>query len=238
LRFVLAFGSLLAITGCNPGSVDSRPETDSASTTELTTTVVPSEKRIADGTPLSTSPATNPLPVTASEPPQSLDPSVMRYLRCIDIDCAETLRDVVAVGPALTPQLLQLLRQGLAPELAAEMPGNAARATGLKVVAALGAMNDPRAIDPLAGELKNPDPLLRAEVVRALGGFRENSRALSAVLPLLRDPDPLVREVTVESLRRIGGVAAATALRQALEAEPADYIREAMAKAIRMLEAR
>jgi len=238
LRFVLVLGSLFALTGCNPGTVDARQVSGSASTTEIAATGVRSAKRIADCTALPTSPATSLAPGTAAEPPQSLDQSVIRYLRCTDIDCVDALRAVVAVGPSLIPQLLQLLRKGVSPELAAEMPGNATRAAGLKVVAALGALNDPRALDPLFGALKNSDPLLRAEVVRALGGFSGNSGALTALLPLLGDPDPLVREMTVASLQRIGCGEAVAALRKALDVESADYIRDAIVKAIRMLEAR
>lgn len=239
MRVVLVLSSLLLLTGCKPGSSDLRQASGSASAaTGNTTTVAHPEKRKADCAPLPVSPSADPVPEAATEQFRSLDPSIMRYLRCTDIDCADGLRAVVAAGPSLIPQLLQLLHNGPAPEIVAELPGNATRAVTLKVVAALGAMNDPRALDPLAGALKNPDPLLRAEVIRALGGFSGNSKALAALLPLLGDPDPLVREETVASLQKTGCGEAVAALRKALAVEPADYIRDAMVKAIRMLEAR
>ena len=238
MRFVVVLVSLLLLTGCDPSSADTWQAPVSAPATEVAATGSLTAKRIANCAPLPTNPATSLVPGTAAGPPHSLDQSVIRYLRCTDIDCADALHAVVAVGPSLIPQLLQLLQKGVPSELAEEIPGNATRAVKLKVIAALGALKDPRALDPLFGALKNTDPLQRAEVVRALGGFSGNSKALTALLPLLGDPDPLVREMTVEALQRIGCGEAVAALRKALDAEPADYIRDTIVKAIRMLETR
>ena len=238
LRFIVVLLSLPLPTGCIPGSAAPRHAPGGAPATDVVATGSLTAKRIANCAPIPTNPATSPAPGTAAVPPRALDESVIRYLRCTDFNCADALHAVVAVGPSLIPQLSQLLQRGAPTKLAAELPGDASRTVGLKAVAALGALGDPRAIVALIGTLRNPDPLLRAETARALGGFSGNHEALTVLLPLLSDFDPLVRETTVEALQRIGCGQAVAALHDALDTEPADYIRRAIEKALQALEAR
>lgn len=154
----------------------------------------------------------------------------------MDLDCTGTLEEVIKLGPSLVPQLSRLLQTGAPQELAAELPGNAARTVRLKAAAALGALNTPNALPPLIAALESTDPLLRAEIARALDHFEFNHSALTALLPLLRDPDPLVRETTAAALKNIGCSAAVPALRYALQVEPADHIRSELSDAISSLE--
>lgn len=166
-----------------------------------------------------------------------IDQAILAYLGCVDFDCSEKLNDIVRLGPDAVEPLVVLLQHGASPDLAGELTRDIT-VVRLRSVIALGALEDPRAVDPLAAAMEDPNPLVRAEIATALGRFSGEDAALTALLRTLEDPDPLVREMTVGALERLQNREALTALRSAAESEPADYIRSAINKAIETLEAR
>lgn len=163
--------------------------------------------------------------------------AIRAYLGCVDFDCSEKLNDIVALGPDAVEPLVMLLQHGASPEMAGQLTSDIT-VVRLRSVIALGALEDPRALDPLVAAMDDPNPLVRAEIASALGRFRREDAALAPLLRMLGDSDPLVREMTVGALERLGHREALTALRRAVESEPADYIRSAINKAIETLEAR
>lgn len=166
-----------------------------------------------------------------------IDQAILAYLRCIDFDCPEKLNDLVALGPDAVEPLVMLLKHGAPPDMAAQLTRDITTVR-LRSVIALGALEDPRAVDPLVAAMEDPNPLVRAEIATALGRFSGEDAALATLLRTLGDSDPLVREMTVGALERLGNEEALTALRSAAKSESADYIRSAINKAIETLEER
>ncbi len=166
-----------------------------------------------------------------------IDQAILAYLGCVDFDCPEKLNDIVALGPDAVEPLVKLLQHRASPDMAGQQTSNIT-VIRLRSVIALGALEDPRALDPLIAAMEDPNPLVRAEIATALGRFSGEDAALATLLRMLGDSDPLVREMTVAALERLGNREALTALRSAVKNEPADYIRSAINKAIETLEAR
>jgi HEAT repeat protein len=160
--------------------------------------------------------------------------AILAYLGCIDFDCSERLSDVVALGSNAVEPLLMLLAHGVVSETDGQLTSDIT--VRVRSIIALGMLEDPRALNPLIAALKDPNPLVRAEVVTALGRFSGEDAALTTLLHMLGDPDPLVREMTVGALEALGNKEALSALRSAAQNEPADYIRRAINKAIETLE--
>lgn len=190
-------------------------------------------------------PTENPHTFLESLPEQSLDTNFFRetkigqrilaYLYCLDFDCIDTLQALVETGPDAVPPLIQILQFGVPSEIALELSGDVPTLVRAKVIDALGALADTRALTSLIAVLKDSNPLLRAGAAKALGRIGEDA-ALPALLPLLYDPDPFVRETTVEALGEIGQPDALPALRKAFQSEPQEHIRNAIDKAIKILE--
>ena len=166
-----------------------------------------------------------------------INQAILAYLGCIDFDCSEKLNDLVALGPDAVEPLVMLLQHGASPDTAGQLTSNIT-VVRFRSVIALGALEDPRALDPLVAAMEDPNPLVRAEIATALGRFSGEDAALATLLRMLGDSDPLVREMTVGALERLGNKEALTALRSAVKSESADYIRSAINKAIETLEAR
>ena len=166
-----------------------------------------------------------------------IDQAILAYLGCVDFDCSEKLNDIVALGPDAVEPLVMLFQHGASADMAGQLTSNIT-VVRLRSVIALGALEDPRALDPLIAAMEDPNPLVRAEIATALGRLSGEDAALATLLRMLGDSDPLVREMTVGALERLGNREALTALRSAVKSEPADYIRSAIKKAIETLEAR
>ena len=166
-----------------------------------------------------------------------IDQAILAYLGCIDFDCSEKLNDLVALGPDAVEPLVMLLKHGASPDMAGQLTSDIT-VVRLRSVIALGALEDPRALDPLVAAVEDPNPLVRAEIATAIGKFSGEDAALATLLRMLGDSDPLVREMTAGALERLGNKEALTALRSAVKSESADYIRSAINKAIETLEAR
>lgn len=164
--------------------------------------------------------------------------AILSYLGCIDFDCPDALSAVVAHGSDSVAPLLKLLHHGVPPEVAAQLPGDVPTLVRLRVVTALGQLQDPRALDSLVNILEDPNPLVRAAAATALGQFSGEDTALTALIPLLKDADPLVRELAANALKNLGQPEALPALRLALKTEPEEHIRSAIEMAIEALEER
>lgn len=213
-------------------------------------TSLPTFSPISLPTPTPTSspiPITTPTPTPDSshEPPNTfffheteMGRTILNYLSCLDFDCPEAMSAVVALGSDATVALLQILRNGVPSDVAAELPGDVSTMVGLKAIAALGELGDPRALDSLAHFGRNPNPLLRAETATALGQFKSEDTALGALLLLLNDKNSFVRETTAKAITNLGDLGAIPELCKALETEPEEYIRKEIEIAIQTLEGR
>jgi HEAT repeat protein len=72
------------------------------------------------------------------------------------------------------------------------------------------------AVRPLIYELKDPDPLVRSNAVRALGAIRD-PRAVKPLMKVLKDKDPLIQRQAVQALGRINDPRALQPLISVLE---------------------
>jgi HEAT repeat protein len=72
------------------------------------------------------------------------------------------------------------------------------------VVQLMGFSEDPKAISPVVGALKDPDPLVRAEACRGLEDLRARD-AIPQLQERLEDLDAKVRSAAEETLRALGG---------------------------------
>ena len=159
------------------------------------------------------------------------------YLRCVDVDCQAKLQTLFTANPASVVPLVQLLKYGITPDMAADLPGNAALLVPIRAVHALGAVGSPDAVAAVIGVMEDPQPLVRAAAVEALRG-PGGERAVDAVIRRLQDSDSLVRETAAATLARLRRTEALPALRAAAKAETAPHVRTAIDDAIRSLERR
>jgi hypothetical protein len=161
--------------------------------------------------------------------------AILAYLSCIDFDCAKALQGVVKMGPDILPPFIQLLRHGVPPDIASQVPGDVAAVVRIRTVDALGAIADTRALTPLIAVLKDSSPVIRGRVADALGRIGGDP-ALTALLTLLQDEDQLVRETSAIALGTLKREEALPALRDAAKSESKPHIRLAMEAAIQKIE--
>jgi hypothetical protein len=161
--------------------------------------------------------------------------AILAYLICEDFDCTEAFTAISAIRQDAVRPLIQILRYGVSPEVATQIPGTGPVVVQRRVISALGDLGDTQALNPLIETVRDPDPLVRAEAANALGKINGED-ALIALLPLLQDPDPLVREMTAISLGKLKRQEALPSLRSAARAEPKPHVQHAMETAIQTIE--
>jgi HEAT repeat protein len=157
------------------------------------------------------------------------------YLRCVDVDCQAKLRALFESTPGSVPPLVQLLESGVAPDIAADLPGNATLLVPIRAVHALGAVGSRDAVAAVIGAMDDPHPLVRAAAVEALGS-PGGERAMEAVTRALQDSDTLVRETAAGTLGRLRRREALPALLAASKREAVPHVRTAIDEAIRSLD--
>lgn len=152
------------------------------------------------------------------------------YLGCTDFDCSDRLDAIVELGPIAVPRLIQLLESGPS-AVAPRLPSHG---TEIRLIAALGQLRDPRAIDTLRPFLAHSNPVVRAQAVTAISQIGGDA-VVDTLVPALRDSDPLVREMAVRGLKHLGDPRAASELQKALEIESEPHIRKEIEETIRAL---
>jgi HEAT repeat protein len=80
-----------------------------------------------------------------------------------------------------------------------------------KAVQGLGEADDPRALEPLLGALKDHLPTIRISALSGLGRLGDR-RAIETVIAMLDDPDPKVRTSAAAALKKFGKAAHAPVL--------------------------
>ena len=163
--------------------------------------------------------------------------AVLDYLRCEDLDCVKATDAVVALGAKAVPLLLAIAREGVAADVAAQLPGGTAVIARIRAVDALGRISNGRALDALTAVTKDPDARLRAAAAQALGHL-EAAGGVPTLTPLLRDADDRVREAAAAALASIGDAQALPALRLALDSETVAHVRRAVQTALEQIERR
>lgn len=118
---------------------------------------------------------------------------------------------LAALGPAALPSLEALLVEG----------GDAVR---IEVIAALGRIADPRAVDALVRAAGNPNPILRVSAVRAMG---KQPAALSAeaLTAILQSGDEGLNRVAVSAIARLNTGVMWRRLDEALLTHPSPGVR-------------
>lgn len=164
-----------------------------------------------------------------------LGKTILAYLSCEDFDCEETFHAVVKIGSDAGPPLIRILQYGVPPEVGAKLPGDAQTLVRIRVINALGALADSRALAPIVAALQDSHPLVRAAAAGAVGQIGGH-KAVTLLLPLLRDPDQLVRETTAQSLGRLKRPETLPALRSAATDESNPHVRQAIEAAIQVIE--
>jgi HEAT repeat protein len=107
---------------------------------------------------------------------------------------------------------------------------NPAAAGRAHAAAALGLINDPRAIGPLVSALQGPDPVLRSRAATALGRLRD-PRVFDFLAAALRDPKPHVRRDAMWALSELGDKRAVGLIVRALR-DPSRYTRKLAAECL------
>lgn len=120
--------------------------------------------------------------------------------------------------------------------LAAALAHDASARVRAAAAAALGDAGGPRAPDPLAAGLADPDPAVRAEVVRSLGFLHAPASLAPLAARLDVEADPAVAAAAVANLARFGLSAGAAALSQVITRGP-EPLRAAAAAALADLRA-
>ncbi len=88
------------------------------------------------------------------------------------------------------------------------------------------------AVKPLIADLKDNDPLVRSNAVKALGAIKD-PRAVKPLIAVLNDNDPLIQRQAVKALGRINDLLAVGPLIGVLEdAEKKPYVRMSAAEAL------
>lgn len=88
------------------------------------------------------------------------------------------------------------------------------------------------AVKPLIADLKDNDPLVRSNAVKALGAI-EDPRAVKPLITVLNDKDPLIQRQAVKALGRINDLRAVEPLIGVLEdREKKPYVRMSAAEAL------
>jgi hypothetical protein len=158
--------------------------------------------------------------------------AIVSYLTFTDFDCFDFLEALVVYGSDAVEPLIYLLEHGSPTGMPDEIAGDS---NNVRVIGALGRLNDERAIKPLIPYLKVSEPVLRAEVARAVGQIGGKG-VFEALSPLLQDPDPFVREQTAAAFKQLEQPEVLTALHAAVQIETHEHVRQVMEEAIASLE--
>jgi HEAT repeat protein len=126
--------------------------------------------------------------------------------------------------------------QSEAPSSLPGVPSPRERIAQLRELAARAASSDPGQRAAVAAELgrtisQEEDPLIRAEIVRALGDY-PGPAADAALRPAVNDPDAEVRQAACEAWGKRGGAEAATVLAGVLGGDVNVDVRLAAARAL------
>jgi HEAT repeat protein len=157
--------------------------------------------------------------------------AIKAYLTCLDLDCSESLNQIRLINKQAVPLLIDLLDHGSSQgvsDLPKPLPIG-------RIIIALGALQDVKAIPAITKFLNHSDPVIRATAASALGNIGQ-SDTVQSLIPLLKDQDYYVRESTALSLEKIGQKEALPSLKQALSIENQSVVRDAIQKAIQTLE--